>query len=241
MQLDAGRQQTDVTLDKLCQFGVAGSLHDWFKSDLYDHKQRMTVLGVRSELLSVTSGVPQGSLLGPMLFLLFVSDLPDTFSSSRAACYADDTKVFRTINSASDCAALQADLDSLVDWSESSSLLFNQKKYKCQRIARKISPQVFQYSINGTVLETCESEKDRGGWVLSDLSWDKQIYEQCTKANELLGFVRRASKSVQSMRTRRTLFLSVVRGQLGYASQVWSPQLTVDLLKQVEAVQRRAE
>lgn len=174
-----------------------------------------------------------------MLFLLFVNDLPDTVSSSRAACYADDTKVLRTINSATDCAALQADLNSLVDWSESSGLLFNKKKCKCQRIARKKSPQAFQYSINGAVLETCESEKDLGVWVSSDLSWDKQIYEQCTKANKLLGFVRRASKSIQSMKTRRTLFLSIVRGQLGYASQVWSPQ-AVGLLKQVEAVQRRA-
>ena len=94
---------------------------------LYDHKQRVTVLGITSEQLSVTSGVPQGSLLGPMLFLLFVNDPPDTVSSSRATCYADDTKVFRT-----DYAALQADLDSLVDWSKSSSLSFSQKKCKCQ-------------------------------------------------------------------------------------------------------------
>ena len=142
-------------LDKLCQFGITGSLHDWFKSYLHDRKQRVTV----------TSGVPQGSLLGPMLFLLFVNNLPDTVSSSTAACYADDTKVLRTINSATDCSALQADLNSLVDWSKSSSLLFNKKKCKCQRIARKKSPQAFQYSINGTVLETCESEKDLGVWV----------------------------------------------------------------------------
>ena len=197
-QLDSGRQ-TDVIyldmskafdkvdhaklLDRLFQFGIAGSLHDWFKSYLRDRKQRVTVLGATSEQLLVTSGVPQGSLLGPMLFLLFVNDLPDTVtSSSRVACYADDTKVLRTINSASDCAALQSDLNSLVDWTESSGLLFNKKKCKCQRITRKKNPQVFQYSISGAVLETCESEKDLGVWVSSDLSWDKQIFEQCTKA-----------------------------------------------------------
>ena len=227
-------------LDRLFQFGIAGSLHDWFKSYLRDRKQRVTVLGATSEQLLVTSGVPQGSLLGPMLFLLFVNDLPDTVTSpSRVACYADDTKVLRTINSASDCAALQSDLNSLVDWTESSGLLFNKKKCKCQRITRKKNPQVFQYSISGAVLETCESEKDLGVWVSSDLSWDKQIFEQCTKANKLLGFVRRASKNIFNMQTRRTLFLTIVRCHLGYASQVWSPQ-SIGLLKQVEGIQQRA-
>ena len=227
-------------LDRLFQFGIAGSLHDWFKSYLRDRKQRVTVLGATSEQLLVTSGVPQGSLLGPMLFLLFVNDLPDTVTSpSRVACYADDTKVLRTINSASDCAALQSDLNSLVDWTESSGLLFNKKKCKCQRITRKKNPQVFQYSISGAVLETCESEKDLGVWVSSDLSWDKQIFEQCTKANKLLGFVRRASKNIFNMQTRRTLFLTIVRCHLGYTSQVWSPQ-SIGLLKQVEGIQQRA-
>jgi len=69
-------------LDKLCQFEIASSLRNWFKSYLHDRKQCVTVLGTTSEQLSVTSGVPQGSLLGPMLFLLFVDDLPDTVSSS---------------------------------------------------------------------------------------------------------------------------------------------------------------
>ena len=113
-QLDSGRQTDVIYLDMSKAF------------DKVDHAK---LLGATSEQLLVTSGVPQGSLLGPMLFLLFVNDLPDTVTSpSRVACYADDTKVLRTINSASDCAALQSDLNSLVDWTESSGLLFNKKK-----------------------------------------------------------------------------------------------------------------
>ena len=86
---------------------------------------------------------------------------------------------------------------------------------------------------------TCDTEKDLGEWVSSNLTSDKQVSEQCAKANKFLGFVRRVSRYIQSTQTRRTLYLSIVRCHLGYATQVWLPQST-GLLKCVENVQRRA-
>ena len=80
-------------LGRLHQYGITGKLHDWFCSYLQGRKQQVTVLGATSRELLVTSGVPQGSLLGPILFL-FVDDLPNTVKTSRVACYADDTKIF---------------------------------------------------------------------------------------------------------------------------------------------------
>ena len=82
-------------LGRLHQYGITGKLHDWFRSYLQGRKQQVTVLGATSRELPVTSGVPQGSLLGPILFLLFVDDLPNTVKTSRVACYADDTKIFK--------------------------------------------------------------------------------------------------------------------------------------------------
>ena len=170
---------------------------------------------------------------------MFVDDLPNAVKTSRVACYADDTKIFKSIDSITDCNALQSDINHLVSWSESSGLIFNQSKCKYQCITRKKSPAQPTYTIKETPLESCDTEKDLGMWVSSNLTSDKQVTEQCAKANKLLGLMRRASRYIQSTQTRRTLYLSIVRCHLGYATQVWSPQ-SIGLLKRVENVQRRA-
>ena len=243
-QLDAGKQIDIIYLDmskafdkvdhtkllgRLHQYGITGKLHDWFRSYLQGRKQQVTVLGATSREFPVTSGVPQGSLLGPILFLLFVDDLPNTVKTSRVACYADDTKILKSIDSITDCNALQSDLNDLVSWSESSGLIFNQSKCKYQCITRKKSPVQPNYNINETPLESCDTEKDFGVWVSSNLTLDKQVTEQCAKANKLLGFARRASRYIQRTQTRG----------IGYATHVWSPQ-SIGLLKRVKNVQRRA-
>ena len=135
--LDTGKQ-TDViyldmskAFDKVChplllsnlkQCNVFGRLLDWFNAYLTNRKQRVTVSGETSTEVLVSSGVPQGSLLGPLLFLLFVNKLPDRCSSSTVACFADDTKIYKLIDSVDDSKALQSDLDSLMDWSTSTFL-----------------------------------------------------------------------------------------------------------------------
>ena len=113
----------------------------------------------------VTSRVPQASLLQPMLFLLFVDDLPNAVTTSRVACYANDTKIFKSIHSITDCNALQSDLNDLVSWSESSRLIFNQSKCKYQCITRKKSAVQPTYTIKETPLESCDTEKDLDVWV----------------------------------------------------------------------------
>ena len=238
-QLDAGKQIDIIYLDMSKAF------------DKVDHTKLLLEGCTNTALLAnftigsvhtyrdARNRLRQGSLLGPILFLLFVDDLPNTVKTSRVACYADDTKIFKSIDSITDCNALQSDLNDLVSWSESSGLIFNQSKCKYQCITRKKSPVQPTYNINETPLESCDTEKDLGVWVSSNLTSDKQVTEQCAKANKLLGFVRRASRYIQSIQTRRTLYLSIVRCHLGYATQVWSPQ-SIGLLKRVENVKRRA-
>ena len=187
----------------------------------------------------ITSGVPQGSILGPILFLLYVNDLPDVVVNSKVASFADDSKLYRRVDSTQDAILLQNDLDKLEAWSISSGLVFNQKKCKQQHITRKFNPVEFQYKINDKPLEVTNHEKDLGVYVSSDLTWKKHTLEQCAKANKLLGFIRRCAMDVQSPSTRRTLYLAIVRPALGYATQVWSPQ-TIDLIRRIERVQRRA-
>jgi hypothetical protein len=168
--------------------------------------------------------VPQGCILGPILFLLYVNNLSDAVENSKVACFADDTKIFRCVDSISDAALLQSDLSNLENWSTSSGLVFNQLKCKCLRVTRKIQPTTYPYKIKDKELTTTSVEKDLGIWVASDLTWTKHVLERCAKANKLLGFVRRSGGEISNSRTRRKLYLSVVRPVFGYASRVWSPQ-----------------
>ncbi|CAB3981599.1 Hypothetical predicted protein [Paramuricea clavata] len=104
-----------LLITKLRGMGISGSFLQWLTNYLTDRQQRVTVLGETSDTIPVTSGVPQGSLLGPVLFLLFVNDLPETVISSKTSMYADDTKVFKAIKVPEDALALQADLTSGYD------------------------------------------------------------------------------------------------------------------------------
>ena len=104
-------------ISKLQYYNIGGSLLNWFSSYLHGRQQRVTALGATSSTKTVGSGVPQGSILGPTLFLLYVNDLPDIIENSSVASFADDTKIFRCIDSTNDTASLQADLQNLDSWS----------------------------------------------------------------------------------------------------------------------------
>jgi len=123
----------------------------------------------------------------------------------------------RTVVSVNDAKVLQSDyLTSLAVWSKSSALQFNQHKCKLQRVTRKRDPVHFSYSIQGTVLDVIE--KDLVVWISSDLTWSNQVYQQCSKANKLLGFVRRSLRYINNIGTRRALYMALVRSHLGYRS-----------------------
>ena len=135
----------------------------------------------------------------------------DVVKNSSVACFADDTKIFRRVDSICDADLLQTDLSNLDSWSTSSGLVFNQLKCKCLRVTRKTQPVIYPYTIKDNELTTTSAEKDLGIWVSSDLTWTKHVLERCTKAKKLLGFVRRSGREITNTRTRRTLYLSVVR------------------------------
>ena len=120
-----------------------------------------------------------------------------------------------------------------------AGLGFDEDKCKSQRITRKSRPVQVPYILNESPLTVTPYEKDLGIWVASDLTWSKHITEGCAKANKLLSFLCRTTLDIGSVRTRRTLYLAVVRPALGYATQVWFPQ-TFKLIEKVERIQRRA-
>ena len=172
--LDTGGQIDTVYLDmskafdkvnhkslllKLQSIGIGGSLLQWYQSYLANREKRVTVHGFTSTNLPVTSGVPQGSILGPVLFSLYVNDLPDAVTSSHVAMFADDTKLFKEIHTTQDCNLLQNYLKQL---SGNSGLKFNASKCNSQMITRKLKPTTHVYKLNNNKLIQTDCERDLG-------------------------------------------------------------------------------
>ena len=222
------------------RFWWQSTYYKWFQSYLTDRCHRVTVLGATSNTLPISSGVPQGSILGPALFLTYVNDLPDSVSTCQIAMFADDTKLYSTIKCEEDATLLPSDLENLEHWSSTSGLSFNEMKCKQQRVTRKVKPITSTFTLNDQQLRTTDIERDLGVCVTSNLTWKVQVYQQATKANKMLGYIRRNTMFVTSTAPRRTLiYLALVRSHYGYTSPIWAPQ-TVELISLLERTQRRA-
>ena len=220
---------------KLGKYGVTGKLNIWIEDFLRDRKQRVCINGNKSTLLNVTSGVPQGSVLGPVLFLIFVNDLPGVLVTN-CKIFADDTKLSHPILSLVDQSCVQNDLDKLTQWSNDWLLSFNSKKCKVMHFGKK-NP-CFQYYMNGDLIDTVSEEKDLGVLFTENLSFSKHISNAAAKANRVLGLIRR-SFSYITKESFLVLYKSYVRPHLEYCVQAWSPYLQRD--KDIlEKVQRRA-
>ena len=141
----------------------------------------VTVLRATSNSFPISSGVPQGSILGPVLFLLYVNDLPGSVSTSQVAMFADDTKLFTTIKCQNDAVLLQNDLRYLEHWSSISGLMFNEPKCKQQQITRKIKPITTTYMLNDQQLDTMDTKRDLRVLVSSNLTCAKQVGQKCQK------------------------------------------------------------
>jgi exonuclease III len=227
-------------LHKLENYGVSGRIKDWIKDFLFKRQQRVKVGGSMSEWAEVVSGVPQGSVLGPVLFAVFINDLPDVVESF-CSMYADDTKIYRQVDSPEESSILQKDLDSLVEWAEQWQMNFNASKCKVLHLGRK--QQKFTYNMrnkdgNQMNLESTECEKDLGIHIDSDLNFSKHTETQVNKANRILGMIRRSYEYIDSS-TMKLLFCALVRPHLEFASTVWSPRYEKDKIL-IEKVLRRA-
>ena len=227
-------------LVKLWRFGITGNLWHWFRGYLLYRCQCVCVNNVTSTL-PVLSGVPQGSILGPLMFLIFVNDLPMSVSSSHLLLFADDTKCLKQIDNSEDCSALQQDLYNLTQWSEYWNLHFNDSKCVLLRFLSRIPDSSFDhiYYIKTQRFARRESHKDLGILISEDLSWMKHYDYLQSKAYKKLGFLCRTLSKTMTIHTKKVLYTSLVRSQLTYCSPIWRPQFLKDI-QSIENVQRRA-
>ena len=185
----------------------------------------------------VTSGVPQGSVLGPILFLAYINDMPDAIIS-KSRLFADDSIVYRQIDNDEDRHTLQDDLNKLHQWELDWGMSFNPSKCNVMNISKGRNPESNKYSLKGTVLETVSAAPYLGVNISSNLNWHTHIKKTVAKANRSLGFIRRNLKGA-SQAAKAQAYLSLVRPQLEYCSTVWSPYQQ-KLVHDIEMVQRRA-
>ena len=226
-------------LAKLQSHGVNGSLLRWIKSFLLGRQQRVMIAGIGSKWAPVLSGVPQGSVLGPALFICYINDMPNTISSF-IYMYADDTTVSREVCSSEDCKALQSDVNHIQTWSDTWQLKFNSSKCKVMHIGHANTHAKYFMKHNGSemVLESASEEKDLGVWIDEKLKFTNHVGHVMAKSNQILGLIKR-SFVYRDTEVIKKLFTTLVRPHVEYANTVWHPRFKKDV-EHIEKVQRRA-
>ena len=174
-------------LHKLDYYGIRGPTHKWISSWLPGRSQQVVLDGQASDLVPVLSGVPQGSVLGPILFLIFINDLPDNIKSS-VRLFADDFVLCRDIHSLQDCLILQEDLDSLGLWEADWQMKFNIAKCHSMRVTRHYSHKqiIHDYTLHQQTLENGQSTYFLGITITKNMDWGHHISDILSKATKTL-------------------------------------------------------
>ena len=222
-------------LGKLQSLGIRGNIYNWVENWLAERTQRVVINGVSSKWKPVSSGVPQGSVLGPVLFNCYINDIDDGIDSYISK-FADDTKLTIPASNIEDTVILQNDLNKISNWAEKWLMTFNTKKCKIIHIGNKNIN--YDYTMYGETLSVVSSEKDLGVIVDNHFKGSEQCTGAVKRANSLLGLIARTF-DFKNEKIIITLYRSLVRPHLEYCSPVWSPHLR-KYIDKLERVQRRA-
>jgi len=231
------RVSHSILLNKLEALGVGGSLLQWIESYLTGRTLMVKFASSFSRPFAVTSGVPQGSHLGPLLFNIYVNDITKLIKSEHLL-FADDMKLFFKITCPRDCVILQTSLSAVYRWCKENSMDLNVSKSCVITFSRIKQPLVLDYRVGGASLPRSEVVKDLGVTFATSLNPSLHVMNTCAQANRMLGFIVRSTKDMNSVSSLLTLYKALVRPKLEYASVVWSPYQII-LIEKLEAVQRR--
>lgn len=230
------RVDHDILLQKLEGFGLHGSLLAWFDSYLRGRVQTVVLKGFMSRQYPAYSGVPQGSHLGPLLFLANFDDVTKQIVHCKFSLFADDLKIYKRVDSISDAVLVQSDLDRISNWSTANKMVLNVSKCQSIHFTRKIVPFENTYYLDGQIIQKVNKVNDLGVLIDNRLRFTEHVEEIVSKSMRMLSFVRRNTKEF-STSCKIIIFNSLVRSILEYASIVWNPTYTIHSQK-LELVQR---
>lgn len=225
-----------LLLSKIRRFYLSNRLINLLESYLSNRRQFVENAGIKSKSFQVRSGVPQGSVLGPLLFNLFIDDITSIFSAE-CLIYADDMKLFSSVSSIEDCLRLQADLAKLQRWCVVNHLHLNVGKCNVVSFHRTKKPILFNYQINEEILSRPEVISDLGVIFDSDLSFNIHINSTVNRCYKTMGFIIRSGRGF-STETLMKLFNAYIRSRLEYACPIWSPTYAVHV-KELETILRK--
>ena len=226
-------------LKKIESHGIGGKVLAWIRAWLEDRTQRVRVGNEMSGVAPVKSGVPQGSVLGPLLFVIYINDLDESVSSG-VLKFADDTKLIKRIHSDSrssfiDVADLQVDLDELASWSKNWQMAFNVSKFACVHSGRSNPAQ--EYFVDNEAIPSVECQKDLGIWITPSMDHSHQCNVVARTCHRTICWIRRTFQN-WNKDIIVNLHKSLIRPRLEFAICAWAPFLERDI-NILERVQRR--
>ena len=236
----------DLILHKLKHlYGINGRFLKFIMNYLCGRSQCVVIGNAKSDILPVLSGVPQGSILGPILFVLFINDLPSGLNSGTSiALYADDTKIWRSICNQEDHEILQRDISYLNQWAIDNKMHFHPLKCKVLPVHDKPSPFLgifpniqFHYHLGDCMLPFVDTERDLGVDVTKNFLFNDHISRILAKASQQFGLAKRTCSFVKDVRRKRALYLALVRSQFEHCSSIWRPT-SKDNMKKFESFQK---
>ena len=234
-----------LLIKKMSIYGIHPMIIKWVESFLKDRTQQVVVEGHLSTTALILSGVPQGTVLGPILFLLFINDITLCVTSSVIRCFADDTRIMKAISLCPDMVILQQDLNEVIEWSAKNNMSLHEDKfeYMCHSANRSnalqhlpFTSEIYQYSTSKGVLLPVDLVKDLGVTVSSDLSWTAQIKNMANKARQKAAWVLSVFHT-RNPTIMLTLYKSMVRSVLEYCCPLWNP-CKISEIQELEGVQR---
>ena len=225
-------------INKLAAYNLDQSVLGWIYAFLTNRTQKVTIDNSYSDEISVTSGVPQGSVLGPLLFLLYINDLPDKMKCN-IRMYADDVVLYANVASNENFnSILQEDLDELSQWCRKLHMSINVKKCAVMRMTRQKCSAIPTYYLDNLDVPVVQNFKYLGVYISNTCNWQDHIQYVVSRGNQMLRFIKRNFRGCPQL-VKETVYLSLVRPLLEYASCVWDPS-GEGLKHELEMVQRRA-
>ena len=226
-----------VLLEKLRRIGIAGPLLKWIEEFLKDRSQNIAVEETISKDSSVVSGVPQGSVLGPLLFLVHIGDMSNVIQHSTVSSFADDTRIVRSIKSVEDCILLQQDLEEIYEWAKQTNMFFNGSKFELLRysVSGDVVPYTYTSSENSPIPEK-NNTTDLGVIMSNTANFKDHIGQVAARGRQRMGWVLRVFMT-RDRTPLMALYRAIVLPILEYCCQLWCPT-TVGMIRQLEAVQQ---